>query len=174
MSFIIDFSPLLPWPAAVALISILAAVLIWAASQKLVGWPLRTAAGALIAAVLLNPQLRLQERVLEPNQVILVVDNSASQTVGNREAQTIEAVEAIKNQLAMQANVEVIEVSVRESPQGYAAETRLLGALNDQLGNIDSARLASAVIVTDGRISNEELDAEINAPDACASDRKPD
>ena len=88
MSWSIDFAPVLPAPlfwGAVAIAIVLVGYLLVRRSR---GAVLRALALAALIAALANPTLREEQRESLANVAIVIVDESASQTLGNRKEQT--------------------------------------------------------------------------------------
>ena len=88
MNWSIDFAPVLPAPffwAAGALALLLVGYLLFRRSR---GALLRAGALAALIAALANPTLREEQRESLSNVAIVVIDESASQTLGDRQAQT--------------------------------------------------------------------------------------
>jgi hypothetical protein len=78
------FDPLVSWPVLVALLvfaSVLLAVALW---RGLTGWWLRGLTAAVVLTALANPALQEEDRGALSDIVILVVDESASQRLGDR------------------------------------------------------------------------------------------
>src|SRR5437868_2221442 len=88
MNWSIDFAPVLPAPffwVAGALALLLVGYLLFRRSR---GALLRAGALAALIAALANPTLREEQRESLSNVAIVVIDESASQTLGDRKAQT--------------------------------------------------------------------------------------
>ena len=88
MNWDFNIAPLLPWPALAALA---AAGLVFIAVSVLTrgrGWILRGLALALLLAALVNPSLRNEDRESLSDIAIAVVDQSRSQSFGDRAART--------------------------------------------------------------------------------------
>ena len=91
------FAPLVPMPviwAAVTLTVALAALALW---RGLAAWALRTLAAGVIVLGLLNPSVTSQEYTPLPDIALIMVDESASQSLPPRPAQTRGALEGLKS-----------------------------------------------------------------------------
>ncbi|MBH1974217.1 MAG: hypothetical protein I8H94_03975, partial [Rhodobacteraceae bacterium] len=156
------FEPLVAWPviwglAAVALL--LVAVALW---RGLRGWPLRALAFAALGAGLMNPSLQEESRKPLSDIVILVVDDSASQQLSDRPSQTAAAVKQITAEIAALDNTELRVVHFADGAQdaGSLAMTALAQALAEE----PRARVAGAILVTDGRVHDLGLTPSLPAP----------
>ena len=164
----IDFFPLVPWPF-VAVFGVLGAVLVaiavWRRSR---GTVLRAAGLAILVLVLLNPGVARESRTPQPDIAVIVVDESASQKIGDRKAQTEKALDQARAALAKHPDLEVKVVR----PGGSALEageegTRLFSALEQGLADVPRSRLAGAVLITDGQVHDvprEAAELAIGAP----------
>jgi len=165
MATSIVFSPLLPWSAiailgAVGLVSILLGLV---RGARPAGLGLRGAGFALILGALANPVLLEELREPRPDVAFLVVDESSSQGVRDRRAQTEEAAARIGAELRGLAaagdgppDFEVREIHVGDGggPAGPArgdGGTRLLTALDKAVEEVDGDRVAGAILITDGQ-----------------------
>ena len=86
------FAPLVGWPVIFALAGVTLAMLVLALWRGLPGWWLRGLGLVALLGALANPALQEEERANLSDIVILVVDESASQGLGDRTAQTEAAV----------------------------------------------------------------------------------
>jgi hypothetical protein len=106
MTQIVALQPLLPsW--ALAALGVAALVLLgFALWRGLKGWAWRALALGLVLMALANPALQHEDRMPLSDIVILVVDDSASQTLSDRAFQTAQAVEAMKAKDSLLPNTE--------------------------------------------------------------------
>ncbi|MCQ0989678.1 hypothetical protein [Jiella marina] len=160
MTWSIAFAPFFSWPILAALAvpaAILALVLLLARTP---GSIVRILAIAALILALANPVVLQEERDPMKSVVALVVDRSQSQGIENRGAETDEAAAALKASLARFPEFEVRTVEARSgsSPSGDAT-TALFGALSDGLKDVAPARVAGAIMVTDGQVHDVPEDA---------------
>ena len=88
MSNGLGFAPLLPW-ATIALLGVPAAVLLAVAAVRGGrGGALRAAALAVLVLALINPRAVRENREPQPDVAVVVLDQSDSQAVGERGAQS--------------------------------------------------------------------------------------
>jgi hypothetical protein len=159
------FDPLLPWPLVATLgglLVVVLAVLLW---QRVRGAWLRAIASALIVLALTNPVLKREERDPLPAIVALVVDDSASQRLGERAEQTQATVAALKARLEALGGFELREVHAADRPDGDG--TALFSELTKLVDDVPPEQIAGALLVTDGIVADVPANAEalgFNAP----------
>jgi hypothetical protein len=159
------FDPLLPWPLVAALGGLLFVVLAVLAWQRIRGAALRALASTLLVMALVNPVLQREEREGLAGIVALVVDESASQSLGGRTEQTQLAVAALKERLAALGGFELREVHAADRPDGDG--TALFSELTKLVDDVPPERMAGAVMVTDGIVADVPENAAalgFNAP----------
>jgi uncharacterized membrane protein len=159
-SVILD--PLVPlaliWAGA-ALSVLAVALALW---RGLSGWWLRAAAALVLIAAVLNPALQREERQPLSDIVIAVVDESASQKIGDRPAQTGAALENLRAQVAALPDTELRVVRVGDGPDN--AGTLLLSALSEAMAGEPRARIAGAVLISDGHAHDLAAAPDMPAP----------
>ncbi|MBC7477468.1 MAG: hypothetical protein H7317_05150, partial [Pseudorhodobacter sp.] len=156
------FDPLLPIWALWALAALAVVLLGFALWRRLAGWALRALAAGFLLAALANPSLQEEQRKPLSDIVVLVVDQSASQGLGDRQAQTDAAVAAVKAQVAALPNTELRVVTVRDGADN--AGTLAMTALAEALAQEPRARVAGAIVVTDGQVHDLGLTPALPAP----------
>lgn len=147
------WAPLLPWPALAALAAVALALVIWGLTRRGRGTAWRALALAAVLLVLANPQVVREARTPLSDVALLVIDDSASQDLGERPGRTAEAAAALRQHLADRPGLEVREV--RGGGPGGAEEaggTRLFAALERAAADIPADRLAGAILLTDGQV----------------------
>ena len=152
MNWSIDFAPLVPAPVfwiAGALGALLIGYLLYRRSR---GALLRAGAIAAVLAALANPTLREEQRESLANVAIVVVDESASQTLGDRKAQT-DAVKAdLEEKLGKIPNLTIKWVEASRPGEATTPGTHLFTDLNKALADTPPDRLAGVVMITDGQV----------------------
>jgi len=156
------FAPLLPWPAIWGLAAfavVLLAVAVW---RGLIGWSLRALAAVVLVLALSNPALQEENRAPQADIVLLVVDRSASQQLGDRPAQIDAAVASVTAEVAALETTElrVIEFTDAADNAGSLAMTALAEALAEE----PRARVAGAIVITDGQVHDLVLAPSLPAP----------
>ena len=156
------FDPLVPlwliWGLAVVAVGLLA-LAVW---RGLPGWALRAAAAAVVLAALANPALQEEDRAPLTDIVLLVVDESASQGLSDRVAQTEGAVAAVQAEVAALPNTE-LRIS-RLTDGAEDAGTLAMTALSEALAEEPRARVAGAILITDGQVHDLGLAPSLPAP----------
>lgn len=156
------FAPLVAWPVIIGLAVaalLLVALALW---RGLPGWWLRALALTAVLAALANPALQEEERAGLSDIVILVVDESASQALGDRTSQTAQAVAAVEAEVAGLPNTELRIHRLGDGEED--AGTLALTALSEALAEEPRARVAGAILITDGRVHDLGLVPNLPAP----------
>ena len=162
MSQSVSFDPLLPMAVLWALGAVAVALLAFAIWRGLAGWALRALAAGLLLAALAGPSLQEESRKPLADIVLLVVDESASQGLADRPAQIGAAVAAIKARVAALANTELRIVTLRDGADN--AGTLAMTALADALAQEPRARVAGAILLSDGQVHDLALAPALPAP----------
>jgi len=149
----IDFSPLLPPGVLLALFVLVVAVLALAAWRRASGLLWRGIAAACLFAGLLNPSLVSEERSYFDDVAVIVLDQSASQKVGDRQKVSEATLATLQEQLKQYENLDVRVVRAPlDARRGMGEGTRLFDALTGALADVPSRRVAGAILITDGQI----------------------
>ena len=122
MSRTVIFDPLVPLPLIWALAAVAVVMLAFAIWRGLRGWPLRGLAMLAVGLALVNPSLQEEDRADLTDIVLLVMDESASQGLADRAAQTAEAVTILKPIVDEQpGNLEALWLMARAVPTSAEA-----------------------------------------------------
>jgi hypothetical protein len=156
------FDPLLAWPLIWGLMALAAVAVSVALWRGLRGWPLRALALMILCAGLANPVLQQETRKPLSDIVIMVIDQSASQALGNRALQTRDAVAHVRAAVAALPNTELREVTVQDGAED--AGTLAMTALSAAVAKEPSARIAGAILITDGQVHDLGLTPDLPAP----------
>ena len=162
MTGTVIFDALLPWPVLWALAALTGLIVVFALWRGLPGWWLRALAGIALLTGLSNPALRQEERQPLSDIVIAVVDESASQTLSDRAAQTETALDDLRARIAARANTELRVVRVTDAPEDGG--TKLMTALAEALSEEPQGRVAGVVMLTDGRLHDAARAPDLPAP----------
>lgn len=156
------FDPLLPLPLIWALAVLAAGIVAFALWRGLAGWWLRGLAALAVLAALANPSLQTELRTPLSDIVVLVVDESASQRLSDRPEQTARAVERVRAEVAALDDTElrILRLGDGEGDEG----TLLMTALSEALAEVPRARLAGAILLTDGQLHDLERAPALPAP----------
>ncbi len=148
--FNLSFAPLIPLWMLVALAAgavLVFGLMIYAGRRG--AW-LRALGLALVLFALADPSLVREDRNPLKDVVAVVLDRSASQSIGDRKAQTDRAKEQIGKALDAMGGVEARFVDAGTSDESGADGTKLFGALNQALADVPPERVGGAILVTDG------------------------
>lgn len=162
MNHDILFDPLLPWPFIWMLIGVSAVVMVVAAWKRLSGWALRGLAAAVLAVALAGPVSQTEDRAPLDDIVIVVSDQSASQTLDDRAQQSAEALDHIRAEVANRVTTELREVTLDDGADD--AGTELMSAISEALANEPSGRVAGIIAISDGQVHDMEAAPDLPAP----------
>ncbi len=156
------FAPLLPWALIAVLAVLSAAVVALALARGLAGWALRALAMLVVLAALTGPVMQQEERAPLSDIVLMLEDESASQKLSTRAAQTAAAADALAARIEARGNTELRRITV---PDGQGDEgTRLMGALAEALAEEPRGRIAGIVALSDGRVHDVDRAPDLPAP----------
>jgi hypothetical protein len=158
----IVFDPLLPWPLIWVAAGLAAALLVFAVWRGLRGWALRALAAVALIGALAQPALQTEERKPLSDIVILVVDESASQSLPGRAEQTAAAVARVEGELRALPNTELRKVTIRDGDDN--AGSLAMTALSQALAEEPRARVAGGILISDGQIHDLDLAPDMPAP----------
>ena len=161
--FEIVFAPLLPMLPLIVCVVLVLVLSVVSVIVRARGGVWRMVALVGLLGLLANPMTRQADRRPLTDHVAIVVDQSASQELGERAAQTEAALENLENQLAAFEDIETRRILVGDDVQG----TRLFTALESGLADAPKARLAGVIMLSDGRAHDAPSDlegADIGAP----------
>ena len=162
MTAALTLDPLVPWPVLWGLAAFAAVLLAVAVWRGLSGWWLRGLTALVVLAAIANPSLQEEERAALSDIVLLVVDDSASQGLGDRAAQVEAAIAGVEAEVARLENTELRIRRFADAPEdgGSLAMTALAELLSEE----PRARVAGAMIITDGQVHDVELAPSMPAP----------
>jgi hypothetical protein len=148
-AFSIAFTPLLPpallWGFAALALLVTALSLL----RRRRGALLRGLGLGLVLLALTDPSLVRENRKPLKDVVAIVVDQSGSQTIGDRMEQTEKAAADLKRRLQALGNVDVRMIeSGRNDTENNG--TRLFSALNEGLADVPAERIGAVFMITDG------------------------
>lgn len=167
MDWTVHFTPLIPLPilwAATAVAILLIALLIYRRARG--AW-LRALALIALLCALANPTLRQEERESLDNIAIVIVDESASQTLEKRTDASKLMREGLEERLNKIPSLKVKWVSGARPKGGTRRGSVLFEDLNTALKDTPPDRLAGVIFVTDGQIHDvpkSKADLGFDAP----------
>jgi hypothetical protein len=148
----IEFQPFISWPLIWVFAALAFAALAIMLQKRIRGAALRAVSALLVLTSLTNPTLRQDQREPLTDIVIAIVDQSQSQSIGNRTQQTEKALAVLKTRIAALGNTELRVINVTSGINVNDDGTRLFAALNRNLADIPKDRFAGAFLITDGQV----------------------
>jgi hypothetical protein len=152
--FTVAFAPLIPWLALIVLGALTLAALGFTLVRRArgVGW--RLLAAAALWLTLANPSLVNERRELRKDIGVVIVDESASQTIGDRKAQTEAALAKLVEQAKQNPDLELRVARTGADAESFDGDggTRLFQALDRALSDVPRRRFAGAILITDGQV----------------------
>jgi hypothetical protein len=151
------FNPVVPvWVLAIFAVLIVGFFIFGLLKSAKGAW-LRLLAGLVLLAAFADPKLSQELRDPLSDVALLLVDESASQTIDNRAELTAEASEALQAaaEKLIDPNAPLeLRVATVSSAAGHASDdpgTRLFTAMETALADVGEDRVAGAILITDGR-----------------------
>jgi hypothetical protein len=146
-------APLLSWWMIAVLAGAAALVLTFGIWRRARGILWRGAAVAMLLAILVNPSLVEEQRTPLRDIAVVVVDESPSQAIGNRQAASEAALKALTERLRHERDLDVQVIRTGKPQPGSGDDgTRLFTALSRTMSNIPRQRLAAIIMITDGEV----------------------
>jgi len=152
-AFSLATAPLLPWTAIAVLGALCALILGFGLLRRARGLPWRAIAFAILLAALINPSIVEEQRTPQRDIAIVVVDESPSQRIGDRQRATETALASLKDRLAREHDLDLSVVRAGKPQPGAGDDgTRLFSALDRAMSEVPRQRLAGVVMITDGQV----------------------
>ena len=148
----IEFAPLIPLPYIALLAAIGAVLSVFSIWRKVRGALIRACALIVFCLALVNPVFMNEERVPLDSVVAVVVDRSQSQATPNRRTMTDTALAGLTERLARYPRLDVRVIETENGKYSDSPSTRLFEALSATLQDVPTARIAAAIMITDGQI----------------------
>ena len=158
----IVFSPSLPLPViglAALVVVVLTGIALW---RGLSGWALRGSGALLVVGALLQPMYQSEDRTPLKDIVVVLVDQSASQSLADRATLTQNRVTQIEAALAARPNTQVHQIEVKDGSDDTGS--LLMTALSEQLSKLPNERIAGIIVLSDGHLHDLELAPVLPAP----------
>ena len=162
MSRTVIFDPLVPLPLIWALAALAVVMLAFAIWRGLRGWPLRGLAMLALGLALVNPSWQEENRKPLSDIILAVVDDSASQRLADRPAQTEAALASLSAAVTALENTELRVIRFADGAKD--AGSLAMTALAEAMAAEPRARIAGAVIITDGQVHDTGLAPSLPAP----------
>lgn len=142
------FDPALPWPVLTGVglaMGLLLALAVW---RGLAGWTARALAAAILLLALSGPSVQHEQRDMLADILLVVVDQTASQTLPGRAAQTEAALARLTAEVAARDGLELHLVRLPDAPDNRG--TRLENAIAQALADLPQSRVAGIIALSDG------------------------
>ncbi len=156
------FDPLLPWPVlylALGAAVLLVGLALW---RGLRGWWLRGLAALALLVAIANPSYQVEDRTPLSDIVLMVVDRTASQQIGDRADQTDAAVARLTAEVEALPGTDLRSVTLLDGADN--AGSLAMSALAELMAEEPRARIAGAVVISDGQIHDIERAPDLPAP----------
>lgn len=154
--------PLLNIWIIIALAAVMGAGTALALWRGLAGWALRGVGGLILLAALLGPVYQQEERDPLSDIVLLIEDESASQTLADRGPTTKGAADDLEARIAALDNTELRRITVRDGADNTG--TNLMTALSEAMAEEPNGRIAGAILLSDGRVHDIDRAPDVPAP----------
>jgi len=146
------FTPFFPWWSLAVLAAVGIALVAFGLWRRATGVAWRMVALAVTLLTMANPSLVSEERNFLQDTAFVVVDESQSQSIGDRSERTARALDDVRTALARLEGVEVRVVSTGTADAGSDAGTRPFNALSNALSDVPRDQVAGAIMITDGQV----------------------
>jgi len=158
----LGFDPHLPLALIAALALLAALVTAYGFYVGARGAWARGLAFAILIFALCGPMLVKENHAPLPDVVAVVMDRSQSMGIGDRTAQAEKALAQIRKQLAGQPDLTVRFADVTTTTSGENNGTQAFAALNAALADVPPARIAGAIMITDGEVHDAPAPGQMN------------
>lgn len=166
MDWSLTFAPLIPEPVLWGAAAIAALFVIALLVRRSRGAVLRALALTALLLALANPTLREEERERLSNIAIVILDESASQSLEKRTETAALIRKSLETRLKKIPNLKIKYVSGAQPTQANRRGTELFQDLNTALKDVPPDRLAGVLLVTDGQVHDVPKTAEALGFDA--------
>jgi hypothetical protein len=152
-AFSLASAPFLPWWAIALLGAVCVLCLGFGILRRARGLLWRAIAVAVLLAALVNPSLVEEKRSPQRDTTIILVDESPSQRIGDRQHATAEALATLRERLSRERDLDVRVIRAGKPQPGAGDDgTRLFAALTRAMSDVPRQRLSAVVMITDGQV----------------------
>jgi hypothetical protein len=163
-AYTIAAAPLLSWPVIVGLGAACVIVLAFGMLRHARGLLWRAIAVGILLAALVNPSVVEEQRSPQRDTAIIIVDESPSQRIGDRQHATNEALAALTDRLGRERDLDLRVIRAGKPQPGAGDDgTRLFTALTRAMSDVPRERLAGVVMITDGQVHDVPGDVKAAA-----------
>jgi hypothetical protein len=163
----ITFAPMVPVPIILILLVVALGLIGYGLWHGARGTLLRALPVLALIIAISDPELMRENRSALADVAVVVVDESASQQLGERSQRTAAVLERLRENLNGAEDLEVRIVRAGRSETGGQDGTRLFSSLTAAMSDVPSQRLAGAILITDGQVHDTltpEQAAQVQAP----------
>src|SRR5262249_13128728 len=146
----LGFDPQLPLGLIIAIAVVAILIVAYSFYMRARGAWARALAFAILIFALCGPMLVHENHAPLPDVVAVVMDRSQSMNIGDRSAQADRALAQIRRMLAGQPDLTIRQTQVTTTTNGENNGTQAFAALNAALADVPPARIAGAIMITDG------------------------
>ena len=146
----VDLAPLLPWTVVAVLGGLAGVLVLYALLRRARGAVWRGAAAAVLVTALLNPSLIEERREPLTDVAVLLVDESPSQRLADRQAQTEAVLAELRRELEALPGIETRVVRAARGADDDG--TKLFGDLAAALADVSGRRIAGVIALSDGQV----------------------
>jgi hypothetical protein len=162
----VTFDPLLaPWIIGVIALAAVALSMLGLYRRQR-GMVLRTVALALLVGALANPVIMNEEREPLSTIVAIAADRSQSQDVGERRAQTDQAITQLQSALGRFPGIETRVIDAGRDAASETPSTMLYSNLAAELEDVPPSRIGAVIALTDGQVHDIPRDNRLPGIDA--------
>ncbi|WP_282027665.1 hypothetical protein [Ruegeria faecimaris] len=162
MTGTVIFDPLIPWPVLMVVAAIAISGVVLALWRGLSGWALRGLAALVVIAAMAGPVYQVEDRTPLTDIVVMIEDESASQTLSDRAEQTAQAAAELAAEIDARDNTELRRIRVGDSDGDEG--TQVMAALNKVLAEEPRARIAGILVLSDGIVHDVDQAPDLPAP----------
>ncbi|WP_281995725.1 hypothetical protein [Ruegeria faecimaris] len=162
MTGTVIFDPLIPWPVLMVVAAIAISGVVLALWRGLSGWALRGLAALVVIAAMVGPVYQVEDRTPLTDIVVMIEDESASQTLSDRAEQTAQAAAELAAEIDARDNTELRRIRVGDSDGDEG--TQVMAALNKVLAEEPRARIAGILVLSDGIVHDVDQAPDLPAP----------
>ena len=149
----LTFAPQLPMWLVVSICILLSILSLYGLFRGIRGTWIRTVAAMLFGVALFNPSLTQEDRTSLPTLVPLVVDQTTSQKLDERDVQTAETVAELRAKFEKLDGFELLQIDVTDQISRTSdVSTALFQAMETALQDIPREQLGASIFVTDGQV----------------------
>ncbi len=158
----LTFDPLIPLAIWASLAVIAFGTILLSFVKDLQGWIWRFLAFAVVFLALLQPSVVREERKDREDIVILLTDDTNSQSLSERQSQTKAAERRVMELLGAQANLRIRQARLQDTEDNRG--TQLVSKIEKLLAEERPEQIAGIIVITDGRVHDIAPLPNLEAP----------